>query len=336
MFHVIGRMFWSFEVAKKFNQLLTDTKPDLIHIHNIYHQLSPSLLSVAKRHGIPVVMTVHDYKLIWPDYLLCGYAPGASYWNVVRQRCTKGSYMKSALVVLEKMFHDWLSVYQKNIDLFLAPSEFVKEKLIVGGYDEKKIRVLPHFIEVIKSKVNSQKSTVKAPLSILYFGRLSKEKGVDILLDMMQNIGSGVELRIAGEGPELESLKSKVQSRKLAVRFLGRLDQEKLQHEIDRATFVVAPSIVPETFGYSILESFARGKTVIASRIGAFPELVADGKNGFLIPPGDVKSFGEKAMYLVAHPRERKDLEKHALVSAKQYTAERHAVALLGYYHDML
>ena len=157
------------------------------------------------------------------------------------------------------------------------------------------------------------------------------------LLAMMQNMGSGVELRIAGEGPEENRLRMRNEELGMKnVVFLGRLDQKELQREIDRAIFIIAPSVAPETFGYSILESFARGKTVVASRIGAFPELVVDGKNGFLVSPGDTKSFVEKALYLLAHPHERSALEKHALASAKQYTAERHYASLFGYYQDIL
>lgn len=331
-FNIIGRMFWSFAAARKFDELLSDTKPDLIHLHNIYHQLSPSILPVAKRHKIPVVMTVHDYNLIWPDYLLAGYHPHASYWNVVRERCVQGSYAKSLLVVLEKYFHDWMRVYEKNVDRFLVPSEFVKRAFVHAGQDAKKIHVLPHFI--LESPV--LKSSVLKPKTILYFGRLSREKGLDILLKMMQDIGSEVTLRIAGEGSEEESLQRRVQSAKLPVTFLGRLKSEQLQHEIDRALFVVAPSIVPETFGYTILESFARGKPVVASDIGAFPELVEDGKTGLLARPGDARDLREKVQYLFTHTRERQTMGKNARARAAAYTSAQHYTTLMQYYEDLL
>ena len=240
--------------------------------------------------------------------------------------------MKSILVVLEKKLHDMLRVYEKNVDLFFAPSEFVKNILVERGQNEKKIRVLPHF--TIESKNQRIKESQK---SILYFGRLSKEKGVDILLDMMHTIGSDVTLRIVGEGPEEERLRIRNQESGIRnVTFLGRLDQKDLAEEIDRSLFIVAPSVVPETFGLTILESFARGKPVVASRIGAFPELVRDGETGFLVQPGDVRALRDRVIYLVRNERERHAMGRKALAVAKQYAPKRHYEQLFQYYQELV
>ncbi|MBI4281854.1 glycosyltransferase family 4 protein [Candidatus Uhrbacteria bacterium] len=338
-------MFWSWEVAKKFDQLLTDTKPDIIHIHNIYHHLSPSLLPVAKRHNIPVVMTVHDYKLVWPHHLLYGYAPGASYWRVVRERSTQGSYIKSALTVLETYLHDWMGVYKNNIDLFLAPRMFLKTMMIDAGYDSSKIQVLPHFIN-LESRIPAPKLTrwygagtnqESRKKTLLFFGRLSKEKGVDTLLTMMHSMKSDVELRIVGTGPAEESLKSKVKSQKLQnVTFLGYVDDQTLADEIDRAELVVIPSLFPETFGFTVLEALAHGKAVVGSNIGAVPELIEDRKTGLLVKPGDAEDLGEKVQYLLSHHDERHAMERNARVVAKQYTPEEHYRQLFHYYETLL
>lgn len=158
---------------------------------------------------------------------------------------------------------------------------------------------------------------------------------------------NGVQLRIIGTGPELESLKAKAsayaeasadkKSQKLQnVTFLGYVDDKTLAEEIDRATLVVIPSIFPETFGFTVLESFAHGKTVVASRIGAVPELVQDGKNGFLVAPGDVQDLREKVQYLLSHPKERHAMERCARAVVQQYTPERHYATLLALYQKLL
>lgn len=332
---VLGRMFWSRAVARKFDALLSDVRPDIIHIHNIYHQLSPSLLSVARRRKIPMVMTVHDYKLIWPDYLLCGYAPGANYWNVVRQKCTQGSYAKSMLIVLEKYVHHILRLYEKKVDLFLAPSVFVQKLLVEGGIPKEKVVVLPHFVEINES---TKQRNNEAKKSVLYFGRLAREKGVDILLKMMHTIGSDFALRIAGTGPEEEHLQVQVNSLHLPnIVFLGHLDHARLTAEISRALFTVVPSRVPETFGYTILESFAQGKPVVASRVGAFPELVEEGKTGLLTKPGDVHDLADKVEYLLMHEKERRAMGAHARqLARREYTPERHYEQLLTHYQKLL
>jgi len=202
-FKIASRLIWNKEAASQFAKLLDETKPDLIHAHNIYHQLSPSILVEAKKRQIPVVMTLHDYKLVCPNYLLfthgshCERCVTGSYINCLVHNCYN-SYSRSGLAALESFLHNkvW-HVYRDNVDLFISPSEYLKEKMIKAGWDANKIIVL----------INPAPSYLPQPIGnrLLYIGRLSTEKGVDVLLKALKLTDE--QLDIAGTGPDEAKLK---------------------------------------------------------------------------------------------------------------------------------
>ena len=151
----LGRFFWSFEARCKLKKILKKEKIDIVHLNNIYHQMSPSFLPILKKKGIPVVMTVHDYNLVCPNYNLCmdgkeyKRAIGKKYWQCLSDKCVENSFGKSLVLVLKMYFHNkFLKIYQKNIDIFIAPSDFVRQKLLKAGFPEKKIQVLSHFVDM--------------------------------------------------------------------------------------------------------------------------------------------------------------------------------------------
>jgi len=260
----LGRIFWSFSAQKKLDQLIKTEKPDLVHLHNIYHQISPSILKTIKKHNLPVVMTVHDFKLVKHDYTL--RADGQKTRH-------KNSLAIDLLLKAEMTFHKLLKIYEKNIDLFIAPSEFVKKELLKKGFDEKKIIVVPHFID-LTTYPNSQNT--EAGDYILYAGRLDESKGVDLLIKVANRINNNLKLKIAGTGPQekkLHELVKKLGAEK-KVEFLKHLDKQQLINVIKNCRFTVFPSRVHETFGLGILESYACFKPTLASRAGAFTEIL--------------------------------------------------------------
>ncbi len=276
-----GRMFYSFEAKQKINALLNEFKPDIVHIHNIYHQLSPIILFEIKKRKIPTIMTVHDYKLINPNYNLFhngkfyNRCKNGKYYQCFLDKCVKNSYLKSFIAALEMYWHNKiLKTYKKNIDLYIAPSLFARNILSDGGVDGRKIEILPHFIK--SSNTVFQYTGVKKKLYALYFGRISREKGIDKLIGIFESL-NGIKLYLAGsveDGLKIDNLKN--------AEYLGFLGQEELRKYIENSKFVISGSRLPETFGLVALEAIAQGKPFISFNAGAYSEIIQNGVNGYL------------------------------------------------------
>ncbi len=282
-----GRMIWSLEARIKIAKLLDEFNPDIVHLHNIYHQISPSILGVIKKRDIPIVMTVHDWKLISPNYLLncqggfCQKCSKGKWAHVIWGKKIKNSYLKSLLAYLEFRFHLMIKVYRKNIDLFIAPSNFVKSILVNAGYCPEKIVVLHHFVGQFESKdhqnmdLQSKKEDNFVPDAI-YFGRIARDKGVLKIIRAFSKLG--IKLALAGRkenGIEINENHN--------VKYLGPLKSEELKYWIKKSKFVVSPSELPETFGFIAAEALVLGKLFLGFWTGAYPEIIENGKNGYLV-----------------------------------------------------
>lgn len=293
-----GRMLWSFEAAKRFGALLDEAKPDVIHAHNIYHQLSPSILAVARKRKIPVVMTLHDYHLVSPNYGMFDRGqiaepdPKHPYWDTCRRKLVDGSPSKSCLSAFEGWLHRALRVYD-SVVTFIAPSAFVKDMMVRYGVPAGRIEVIPHFID-LEGRAPRHESEAR----VVFVGRLSAEKGADVLLRAMKDV-RGLACAVIGDGPEKARLAALAEELKLGnVEMLGALYGADLDREIARAKAVVIPSRSYETFGLTALEAYAWGKPVIAARIGALPEVVRESKTGSLFTPGDHEDLAAKLNWL--------------------------------------
>lgn len=287
-----GRILYSFEAREKFARLLDETKPDLVHVHNIYHQISPSILGAAARRGVPVVMTSHDYALIAPDHALfhdgaiCERTKPRNFWRAVPHRCVKGSYVASKLSALEMSLHRALGSWDA-VGRIIVPSAFMARKFEEYGVPAGKIQVVPHFVDA--SAWTPREGGVHA----LFVGSLSSEKGVEVLVRAAA-LAPEVPVHIVGTGPEEERLRALVGELGASnVEFRGFRAGEELAAEYSGARFVVVPSIWYEPFGLACLEGYASGKPVIASAIGGLPEVVRDGETGALVPPGDAEALAE-------------------------------------------
>ena len=291
----IFRMFFSLEAKRKINKLLDDFNPDVVHIHNIYHQLSPMILSEIKKRGIPIVMTVHDYKLVNPNYNLYhngkfyNRCQNERYYQCLLDRCVKNSRAKSFLAMLEMYWHDILGTYRKNIDLYICPSEFMKNILVKRGLNEKKVKVVPHFILSDKNENQEDENSPREKYA-LYFGRISKSKGVENLIEIFKDIPE-MKLYLAG-GVEKEFELPKEKN----VVYLGELNQIMLKKYISNSAFIVSGSRLPETFGLVALEAIAQGKPFVGfEAAGAYGEIIQNGVNGFLAKDeGEIVKFIEK------------------------------------------
>lgn len=333
-----GRMFYSFEAKKKLSELICQTKPDIAHLHNIYHQLSPSILTVLKKHKIPVVMTVHDYKLVCPNYILytkgavCRRCLGGRYYQAVVNKCLKNSYSASCLAALEMYFHKLIKIYQKNIDLLIAPSEFVKNILVEFGFSPQKITVLPHFVDL--PKVESQNNSVDK--YFLYIGRLKQEKGIDILIKAMSKLPDA-KLKIAGSGPDLKVLKKQVQELQLRnVEFLGQCRRKQVIELYKNTLATVVPSRVWETFGLVAAESLAQARPAIAARIGALPEIVTDNQTGLLFEVENKNDLAEKIKQILNSHENAEQMGKNGQkIVAEKLNSEKHYQSLINIYQNL-
>ena len=288
----VGHMIWSVEAAKKFRALLADFKPDVVHLHNIYHHLSPSIVQEAKRAGIPVVQTLHDFKLICPNYRLftkgsaCERCQVMKYWNAVRYQCLNDSTPASAAVALEMWVHRLLRIYENGVDQFIAPSVFLRDLLLRWGKSLTKTIVINNPIDLA-----AYAGTSTLGEEVVFAGRLAEEKGVWPLLLAAEKLPD-IPFLLIGDGPELANIEARIRERKLGnVKLTGFLRGTELTDRLRKARLIVIPSVWYENYPYAALEAAALGKAVVASRIGGIPEIVEDGTTGRLFPPGDVPAM---------------------------------------------
>ncbi|MGH6850103.1 MAG: glycosyltransferase [Methylocella sp.] len=284
---VAARIIYSREARAKLARLVDTRRIDVAHAHNIYHHLSPSVLVELKRRGIPVVMTVHDLKLACPAYTMrnesgvCERCKGGRVWNVAIHRCIKGSVALSGVIMVESAIHKALRIYARHIDRIVAPSAFYREKLIEWGWPAEKLVHIPNFVSDA-----APPAATPGGDHLLYFGRLTPEKGIATLIAAAA--ASGVSVRIAGRGPQEEELRTLANSLGAPAAFVGFLSGDALWAEVDAARAIVLPSEWYENSPMSVVEAFQRGKPLVGARIGGIPELIEEGRTGWSFRAGDV------------------------------------------------
>ena len=273
------------EVAKRLEKLIIKEKPDIAHIHLMFNSLSVSILPVLRKHHIPTVMSVHDYRLICPAYTftdgkgnVCERCEKGNYYNCLIHKCSKGNFFNSLMLCADSYFRTIFYPPTDYIDRFIFVSEFAREKHIQFNhvYEGKSVR-LYNFTPDIKDY-----TPVKGDY-LLFFGRMSGEKGIGTLLKAIKQTPD-IKLKIAGTGPLLEKFKTECPPN---VKFLGFKRGEELRELIHNASFVVVPSEWYENNPMTIIESLMIGTPVIGSDIGGIPELIEEGKTGYTFKPKD-------------------------------------------------
>ncbi len=332
-----GRILYYREARRRFARLLDESRPDLVHLHNIHHQISPSILPEIKKRGIPSAMTLHDYKLVCGTYRLerggkvCEECAGGRYYRCLLRRCQDGSLAKSALTAAEMYLHHRLLRLWPMIDLFVSPSRFLKDKLAEMGFPGR-IEVLPNF--VVSEAFASD--SVPQPDLFLYLGRLSPEKGLFTLLQAFQHLGA--RLRILGDGPirgELERAAARLAPGR--VSFLGHRPREEIARELAAAAAVVVPSEWYENNPISVLEAYAAGRPVIGARIGGIPELVREGETGLTFESGNAEELAGKISFLLAHPAQGEKMGRAGRATVEKiFDPESYYGRLLEIYESLL
>jgi glycosyltransferase involved in cell wall biosynthesis len=294
---------YSTEARQQLRAMIEDFRPDVAHVRSIYHHLSPSILWELKAQNVPVLYHLNDFKVLCPNYNLlshgraCEACKGGAFWHLLRSGCYPGLAARLILMT-EAYVHRCLGTYRNCVDLFVAPSQFVRDKFVEHGCDANKFHVLPHFQRVAEPQ--QLRRCAEGP--VLYVGRLSSEKGVPDMIRAMQQLPD-LRLVIAGDGPEKSELEQLAAALSLAnIEFVGQVGPQERDRLIANSRFTVFPSHAYETLGKTILESYAQARTVVASDIGSRRELVRHGENGFLYPCGDVNGLARAMQTLVAKP----------------------------------
>jgi glycosyltransferase involved in cell wall biosynthesis len=306
------RVLYSFKARQNIEQLIQTFRPDIAHLHNIYHQISPSIIHSLKKANVPIVMTLHDYKVVCASYSMiangkiCEACRYGKYYNCLYRNCVKASRMKSLLNTVEMYLHHKMLHIYDLVDVFISPSQFLIEKLNYMGF-KGRIEHIPNFIDHVRFVPDYG---IKEK-SISYIGRLSHEKGLNLLIDAMSNID--LTLKIIGEGPLKNELQAKVKyAGANNIVFMGFKSGTELREEICKSLFTVMPSICYENYPLSVIESFALGKPVVGARIGGIPELVKDNITGYTFKPFDAIDLREKIMKLASDPESILQMGKNA------------------------
>jgi len=328
-FKAAAHLLYSLEAKRKIEKLIKMEKPDIVHLSNFAHQISPSILDVFARYRIPSVMTMHDYKMVCPTYSMlldgmpCERCKNGKYYWCFLKNCTKSSYFKSLLNMLEMyLHHKILHIYGK-INFFISPSMFLKEKVEEMGF-KGEIFHLPNFIDLdgfspcYEAKENA----------IVYVGRLSPEKGVATLLEAVK--GLDVRLKIIGDGPIRDELEK---TKPGNVIFLGYMNQKQLKEEVKNSIALIIPSECYENNPRVVIEAFALGKPVIGARIGGIPELVKDGETGYIFDAKNTLDLKNKIEFLLKNPDSAAEMGKNGRkFIEKELSSELHYRKLMEIY----
>lgn len=342
----LPRFFHSTEARRNFARLLDDFQPSIIHVHGIYAHLTNAILKPALDRKIPIVYTLHDYKLICPAYHfyspkigVCEKCRGGKQWHCLTDRCTGGSVAKDALYAAEGLVQWHRGVPRDVVDRFVAPCQFTADKFVEHGYDATKTRFIPNFFETTDDAPAdlAQTKALRQRFGdfVLFFGRLSIEKGIDLLIDACAD--QGLTLVIAGDGPERETLQAKAAGSTQPVHFTGHLTGSALWSYVEAATAIALPSVWYEIAPKSILEAQARAKITVLSAIGGLPEMIEDGDTGILVEPHSMRSLadGLRRVFAITE-EERTAMGLRARARAlTRYTRDRYYREMVGLYQEL-
>jgi glycosyltransferase involved in cell wall biosynthesis len=280
---------------------LKDDRPDVVHIHSVYPMFSPSILVACRQAGVPVVMTVHSHNLTCPTWFhlhkgrICEECAGGHEYHCITKNC-RNNILESIAYALRSTVARVFRLFHNNVDVLIVLSPFGQEKLLQAGYDAEQIAIIPN-----STSVEVKEATAHKPVGeyVAFAGRLSSEKGVDILLAAANRMPD-IPFKIAGDGPALPELKTRAPRN---VEFLGRLGFSDLLAFYRKSLALVVPSLWFEPFGLVVVDAMALGVPVIASRIGGLPYLVDEGITGALFQPGDSEDLIKQVRRLWESPQ---------------------------------
>jgi glycosyltransferase involved in cell wall biosynthesis len=326
--------------AKKVENAIENFKPDIVHVHNFYFTASPAVIIEANRHAVPVVLTVHNYRLICANCLLlrdnkvCELCvPHDFPWYGVKYKCYHDSAVQSAMVGAIAAIHKWMGTWKNKVDLFITPAKFSRLKLINSSLkvSPEKIKVKRNFVEDPGAGAAEKRKS-----NYLFVGRLSAEKGIDVLLKAWTGL-PGEQLIIAGDGPDRDKLVSEY-GYLSNVTFTGKMPREEVLELMKDCRALIFPSIWYEGLPMTIIEAFATGTPVIASSLGAMEEMIEHGKNGFLFESGNALQLAAAIQHFneLTATRDYSMYENARKSYLDQYHPEKCYDAIMAMYHHLI
>lgn len=336
---VAKRILSSREAANRIAILSDLAYPDVAHLHNIYHHLSPSILKPLVERGIGTVMTIHDYKLLCPALRyynngeVCEKCRPLHYSSCVAGRCVHGSRAASALCAVEMFFHDATKAYTGRIDRFIAPSSFVAGKLLDRGLPPEQVTVIPNFVDNERWTPGDGDGDGDY---IAFSGRLAREKGVETLVRAMVGLPH-IPLKIVGSGMIEANVRQLARDLGISnIEFAGFKSEKDVRRLVRGSRFICVPSEWYENAPRSVLEAFACGKPVVASRIGGISEMVRDGQTGLLAEPGDSDSLREGIEKLWNDPALARQMGAAARhLTETEYSSDAHYAKIIDTYQQV-
>lgn len=325
------RVIWADDTVRDLRLLMKQEKPDIVHFHNTFVMVSPAAYYAVREMGVPVVQTLHNYRLICPradffrDGRICEDCLGKAVpWPAILHGCYHGSRIQNAGVAAILTVHRWLKTFQEQVDIYIALSEFSRRKMIEGGLPAEKICCLPNCV------VPDPGERTGTGDYAIFAGRFSPEERVQIVLEAWKRL-RGIPLKIVGSGPEERELRRIAETSGLnQVGFCGWQPREKAIAAIKKAAFLIFPSQWYETFGLAICEAFACGVPVIATRLGVMEEMVEDGRMGLHFTPGDPEDLAAKVEWAWTHPGQMAAMGRAARAEFEaKYSASRNYEMLM-------
>jgi glycosyltransferase involved in cell wall biosynthesis len=327
----VGRMMYSLQARRKMATLINDTGADLCHVHNIYTQLSPSILDTLTDQKVPTVMTVHDHHLVSPSYNVWakGCGPDFKDYGVLKATISKfhkDSFAASFAQALTYKFHKILDIYNKNINTFITPSKYMKNQMVKAGFDKGKIVVNNYGMDTAHMNPSFSHDGY-----FLFVGRLNIEKGIETIIKLAE-ITPDIKYKIVGRGVDMDYLHELADGLD-NIEFLGFRTGDALAKLYKGACAVLLPSYVHEVFPLVLLEAMAYGKPVIASDVGGIPEIVNDRLTGFIAHPTDIRAWVEAVLRLYHDSDFHKEMSKNArLRIEKDFNIKDHYRRLMDTY----
>jgi len=325
--------FWSRAFRRTLARAIEESRPDVAHFHNTFFRVSPSAYDACRQAGIPVVQSLHNYRLVCPGATL--YRDGAACedclgGNVltrsVRHACYRGSRAETAVVAGMLTAHRWLGTWQRSVDCYIAMTEFARETFIEGGLPAEKITIKPNFASVDPGRGDGRGRYA------LFVGRLSAEKGIGTLMTAWRALPRRVPLLIAGDGP-LASRVADFTRTTPGCQWLGQQSRQSIARLMQDAAFLVVPSECYEMFPLVIAEAYAAGLPVIGSSHGSVGALIDDGRTGRHVRAGNPADVAAVVTWAATHPAELADMRAQARAEFEaKYTAERNYKTLIDIY----
>ena len=323
---------WSRTTYDEVYGLIKQTGPDIAHVHSLHPQITPSIYAACHDMAVPVVHTLHNYRYICPGALLfrngrpCEDCIGKFPFPALRHRCYRGSLAATGSVVWMIAYNRLRGTFNNQVDRYIALTDFTKSRLVAGGLNAERIDVKPNFLP------DPPKAGKGAGEYAVYVGRLSEEKGLHTLLSAWRSVDD-MELKVLGDGPQKSQLEAQARLGGANVAFLGMLPRKDVLSIVGEAEMQFVPSEWYEGFPMVIVEAYACGTPVIASRIGSLDEIVVDGETGMKFEPGNPRDLAEKINDLVHDRQKLTAMRKKArTLFEEKYTAERNFSMLLEIY----